>query len=606
MVLVSCAKSTQPSTLTVNTTTLMTTITSSPKATMTITPTSTILTTTPNTTLAGNWWDSLGKPEYGGDLTFRLAANITAWDPYYANTMGILFGYMERIHTDDWTLNPSIYGFKLNFHPPDFTKGWLAASWELTNPTTYVVHLRQGIHWQNIPPANGREFTSADVVWNYDRMYALGGGFTVPSPYAGTAIQWQSCKSVTAPDKYTVVFTWVTANPEFIMETIQAPGGSQSMSNPEVFQQYGNYNDWHHAIGTGPYILDDFVSGASATLVKNSDYWGYDERYPQNKLPYIDSIKALIIPDNATALAALRTAKIDILDGQSVQTAKDVQKTNPKIVQLTNIDAGSLCMIPRNDMKPFNDINVRKAMQLAIDLPTIASSYYQGIADPWPSSLTSNYLTGWGIPYPQWPSDLKGEYAYNPTVAKQLLSSAGYPNGFKTDIIVDNAGDLDLLQIVKSYMAAVGIDMDIRPMDSASLTTALRAHNFDQIGMRASGDLGVSYEPLTQFSKFAVGNSSNFGLVNDPVFQAYLPKALADTNVADIKQLLVDCDLYVARQHYSISFLTKQTFALYQPWLKGYNGQTGAFSGSSAGPLFLAYYGARYWIDTNLKKSMGN
>jgi len=76
----------------------------------------------------------------------------------------------------------------------------------------------------------------------------------------------------------------------------------------------GDINDWHHAIGTGPFILTDFVSGSSATLVKNPNYFGHDERYPQNQLPYVDNLSVLIIPDDATALAGLRTGKIDALD----------------------------------------------------------------------------------------------------------------------------------------------------------------------------------------------------------------------------------------------------------------------------------------------------
>ena len=69
-------------------------------------------------------------------------------------------------------------------------------------------------------------------------------------------------------------------------------------------------------------------------LVKNPNYWGYDERYPKNQLPYIDTLKILIIPDDATALAGLRTGKIDAMCNTSIQDAQAMQKTNPEILQV--------------------------------------------------------------------------------------------------------------------------------------------------------------------------------------------------------------------------------------------------------------------------------
>src|SRR5208283_6249334 len=88
---------------------------------------------------------------------------------------------------------------------------------------------------------------------------------------------------------------------------------------------------------------------------------------------------------------------------------------------------------PRNDKAPFNDIRVREAMQMAINLQQIATDYYSGTASPDPSSLTSNYMTGWGLPYDQWPQDLKDQYAFNVAGAKALLTTAGFPTGFNTD-----------------------------------------------------------------------------------------------------------------------------------------------------------------------------
>jgi len=78
---------------------------------------------------------------------------------------------------------------------------------------------------------------------------------------------------------------------------------SLCLENPDAVRKWGDVSDWHHAIGTGPFILKDFVSESHAVLVKNHNYWGYDERHPQNQLPYIDTIKYRYVPDNAAALA---------------------------------------------------------------------------------------------------------------------------------------------------------------------------------------------------------------------------------------------------------------------------------------------------------------
>jgi len=60
----------------------------------------------------------------------------------------------------------------------------LAESWEFTKPGNYVIHLRKGIRWQDIPPVNGRELTSDDIAYHYHRLYGLGHGFTQRGPGA--------------------------------------------------------------------------------------------------------------------------------------------------------------------------------------------------------------------------------------------------------------------------------------------------------------------------------------------------------------------------------------------------------------------------------------
>jgi len=603
LVLSSCGSSTTTTTTaaTSSTTTKTTTTTVSQTTTKT-----TAVSTSPTTALSGNWWDKLGKPTYGGDLTVSLPQNISSWDDYDGSGFcNINTAYQDDLVSDNWTLNPSIFAYQLSFRSSDYEVGSIGTSWEFTDPNTYTVHLRQGIHYQNLPPVNGREFTSADVAYHWNRLLGLGGGFTSPSPYYSSASSFAPLKSITTPDKYTVNFNFQGISEESICELLQGVGTGYEAS--EVVQQYGSTRDWHHAIGEGPYIVTDFVSDSSATLAKNPTYWQHDERYPQNQLPYIDQIHILIIPNQATALAGVRTGKIDVLDNVSFQDAQSMKKTNPEILQLTYPSGGTPTVDPRLDVTPFSDIRVRQAMQQAVDLPTIAATYYAGSCPAYPSSCTSMYMSGWDFPYPQWPQDLKDQYAYNPTAAKALLAAAGFPTGFNTNCIANNGQDLDLLQIIQSYFAAVGINMSVKTMDPATWSTYVRAHKQDQLCF-GGNSAGFSFPPFSDFNRWRTGYAFSWQNASDPKWDAMRATAIAaTTSIADAEKTLVAANEYMARQHWVISSVTPNFFAVYQPWFKGYSGQVFSVSaGGGVGPLYFGFYCSRFWIDTGLKKSMGH
>jgi hypothetical protein len=135
----------------------------------------------------------------------------------------------------------------------------------------------------------------------------------------------------------------------------------------------------------------------------------------------------------------------------------------------------------------------------------------------------------------------------------------------------------------------------------------LTNHKQDALDARQpqAGSLGLAYYPLKQIIKFAYGNTSNTGLVNDPVFNAFTPSANAATSTDELKTIMTAANKYVAEQHFSISLLQPMQWDLTQPWLKGYNGQYAAISASS-GPMLAGFYQARFWIDQKLKSSMGH
>ena len=89
------------------------------------------------------WWEKLGKPQYGGEMILRINKNINIFDPYFGNHhFQIYSAWMESLHTDDWTTDPSTYEYKIGYPPSQFVKGYLAESWEFIDPSTYIVHLR--------------------------------------------------------------------------------------------------------------------------------------------------------------------------------------------------------------------------------------------------------------------------------------------------------------------------------------------------------------------------------------------------------------------------------------------------------------------------------
>ena len=554
------------------------------------------------------WWDKLGKPQYGGEMVFRLNRKIINFDPYYGvHLTQIHTAWMEKMHTPDWTADPAAHHERTSSRPTQ-GKGHLAETWEFTDPYTYVVHLRQGVFWQDVPPANGRELVAEDIAFHFHRMYGLGSGYTQPSPARADVAAFKELISVTAPDKYTVVFKWKTDNRNLILDALQEVGTSLCIENPEAVKQWGDVRDWHHAVGTGPFILQDYIPDVSATLIKNPNYWGYDERYPQNKLPYVDKLKLMIIPDEEKTMAEMRTGRIDVADQISPGLAAAMRKTNPEILQISHPANTAITIDPRHDRPPFNDVRVRRAMQMAIDLPTIAKTYYGGAVEPYPSTLTARDLTGFAFPYEEWPQDLKDEYDYNPALAKKLLADAGYPHGFKTNIVVNTTNaDLRLLEIAKSYLAQVGIDMEIRPMDSSEwVAYVFYGHKHDQLAQNAVSPYSHHYEPIRQLSRLHTGYSSNYLMISDPVFDAFQPKASAAKSEVEVKQILRDANKHVARQHFAISLLAPGSFSLYQPWLKGYNGQFGSVCSAAGSPQLLFFYPARFWIDRKLKKSMGH
>jgi peptide/nickel transport system substrate-binding protein len=585
LLVVSCTTQTststnnQPATSTSTTAPALSTTTTISKPT-TSQPPSPATTSAPPVTRA-NWWDKFGQPKYGGTMNVRLFSFPGSFDT--SNFSNLASFWIEPLFYHDWTLDRSTFSFKLGWTPDTYWKGQIAESWEMQDAQTTIIHIRKGVLWQNLPPLNGREFTADDVVYHFDRLLGTGSGFTKPlAPYAQLTTGFDR---VTAKDKYTVIVKF--KNPSAITNlwsTLEPI--IQAFEAKESVDMYTNTSDSKRAIGTGPFMLKEYVSGSSFSLVKNPNYWGNDERNPQNRLPYVDSLALLNIPDTATALAAIRTAKIDMMTDITWQDAKNLARTNPEILQST-IPSPGYTLEMRNDLAPFNDIRVRKALQMTIDIPSISKGYFEGTESAAPVGFISPDYTGFATPYEQWTQTLKDEYSFNLNKARQLMTEAGYPNGFKTNIIAPNNFDLNLLQILKAQLNEIRVDMEIRTMDFPAANAFFRSFKHDGMVYFRGGSTSAPLVTITNWT----AAKNRWTLHKDPAFDAIAQNFMNSATVADAQKYAVEANLYFLQKHWVLEgFPGVSTYNLYQPYLKGYSGEAIGVSGSP-------FYWARLWLD---------
>ena len=550
-------------------------------------------------------------PEYGGTLTYAWGGRVgDNQDPFVAGIepAWLIDGVNEKLAHGDWALDREEFDFKSGYVPLFAFTGNLVESWETPDDTTYVFHIRQGVHYALDPDSeasrlvNGRELTADDIVFNFHRMFGLGD-FTEPSSFAAWwgKMPWES---IEATDKYTVVMK-MTEPTLGALRTI-LNGVLLWILPPEVIEKYGDYSDWKNVVGSGPLMLTDYVEGVSKTFTKNPDYWGYDEKYPENRLPYVDQMRALLMAEEATRISALRTGKVDIIqhagvvDIKTLDVVRSLRKTDPEIVTWPFFERSYGCFALNIRKPPFDDIRVRHALQMALDLETINETYYSGFAKWEPRGFS--VVKGYSTPFEEWPAELKQYYRYDPQGAEKLLDEAGYPRGadgvrFKVDHQHRDVIDLGYVEIAASYWADIGVDVTINILDTAALIANRTEQNYEMI----TGDMAFSASSATLIG-FYRPNQHVYALVGGvetPELTAAYDAFFAATTEEGQTKAFKEFDMALVKQHNQIWGPLAPLFQANQPWVKGFNGEY------TMGDLLHHTILARLWIDQDLKKEMG-
>ncbi|MCL0029257.1 ABC transporter substrate-binding protein [Dehalococcoidia bacterium] len=555
-------------------------------------------------------------PRYGGTITVLSHDWAPAtMDPYLSAPQATQYTstiVLEKLAIGDWAVDRNVYDWSgPPVSPISAIRPNLAESWEISSDNvTYHFKIREGVHFFDRAPVNGRELTAEDVVYSVQRMLGnklTGNEFseTEPSPHIGT---WKTreVESLVATDGGKVVLKMKQPDPMVLRDFVDST--VFFVIPREVVDTYGDMKDWKHQIGTGPYDMVDYVEGSSFTYAKNPNYWAYDEKYPENRLPYADEVKFLFMTEAATKIAAIRTGKIDIQGSLSyaLKAKEDMaalRATNPEIIITEHRNRSDYGIGMNTQKAPFDDINVRRAMQMALDLKTLWETYFESWGSWEPNSLLANDTPGIGIPFEEWDEDLKKIYDYNPTEAERLLDEAGYPRGsdgirLKLEMGIWEGGDVDYNQLVAAtYYRDIGVEIKVVPVPGSGWAAYINEQKWDMFaGMTMAAKYG---NPMGFMNGLKTGANANRCNCADPNYDALLEAAANAPTEAALQAGVMNIIEHIKENVWFVSGPQIPLIGVHQPWIKGKGNEL--WLGSNKTNAIVP----RIWVDQGLKKAMG-
>ncbi|UCH43080.1 MAG: ABC transporter substrate-binding protein [Dehalococcoidales bacterium] len=540
------------------------------------------------------------RPRYGGEYHYALTSDVRGFDDVISTSPAYATFTLNETHdelfTGDWTKSMQGTGeasFTIGgVYFPHLQTGMLAESFELPDNETIIWHIRQGVHWQDKPPANGREYNAHDAAFNLERAFHTPGSYLY-----GTYRQdrGDSPTSIKALDDWTVEMK-VPSHRQIPL--LFAANDFVYHHCPEVIEEYGDADNWEQCIGTGPFMLVDYVPVSTIRMERNPNYWRNNPLHPEDQLPYIDAIQYMVIPDTATSQAAFRTGKIETRTGIVKDDWEALVHTNPELMWRQQSPGGGYQIHMRQDKPelPYDDIRVRKALFYAIDHQEILDEYYEGLGEminvPIPSAPEYQAMF---TPLEEYPEEVQKLYGYYPEEARELLADAGYPDGFECTCLISSAiPDGELTPIIKDYWERnlnVIMNMDVRtgPVIS-SLVIGERQEDMYY------GSCGTS---VLKCNQWRTDSYLNYGQIVNEEFNEWFVEF--EANMLDwdtMARMMKEIEPKMRAQAYFIDFPNDYTYYMWWPWLKGYNGETGCGYFNTGGQLTYL------WIDTDLRTEM--
>jgi peptide/nickel transport system substrate-binding protein len=468
----------------------------------------------------------------GGTLIFDRGSDIISLDPTQVSDN-------ESIWADECIYEP-LYKATQNGKSlvPD-----MATSYSLSaNKLSWTFNLRHGVKF-----SNGQEMTSADVKFSVLRV-----GDKADNPW--TFINADISK-ITTPSKFQVTITtktpWAPLQADMALFANGVIPNNYAGEKPSVF--------WQHPIGTGPFMVKQWIKGNELELVKNPYYW-------QKGKPYLNGVNFVSVPDDNTRLLQLESGSAQIDEFPAWSQVSELS-AKPGITMSLFPSSWTQFLGFNEQIKYYKDVHVRLAISYAIDRAAIVKAVLFGHGTVANSQVTPAL----------WDYDSKSPgVQFNLAKAKAQMAMSAYPKGFTTKLLVGsgNQNELTMGQIVQSELAPLGIKVTLQEVNGAQEGTLQEDSEFQMSFLYDTTDI-IDPDELMTFAAAggagAQGTHAEFTNYDNPKVNSLITQAEhvlsqpARKVIYDKVQTLLDTDPPMA-------------YLFYQPFAYAYSDNVHGFS----------------------------
>ena len=493
------------------------------------------------------------EAETAQELTFVLSDEPDGIDPTVTNNsfaMYVLTSCFEGLVTYDST--GSIVG-------------GCAESWDVSDDgLVYTFHLRDGLKW-----SDGSDLTASDFVYSFQRVltpsttaqyYSMLADYIVGAQeyYDGTGTAEEL--GVKALDAQTLEITLKQPTSFFIdlvsmwcydpvQEATITANGDRWTASAETY------------VGNGPFKMEEIKLGEGYVLVKNENYWNA-ENVKLEKLTF------RFVLDTATALTAYESGEVDGI--RSIPTADyaRLKASNAGVQTVSNY--GTVYYNINCSIAPYDNVLVRKALNLAIDRQSIIDNVVQVDATPAYSFLAPGYsVDGADI------TEDRGTFGLSATAdveaAQAALAEAGYPNGEGFPTLKLSYYSNDTVKKVVEAMAEMfktnlNIDVEISSNDWAIYYSSVQSGDYEVGAMGWSADY---LNPMSFLPLFKTGDSTNNAFYSNSEYDELVNAVMQETDPATAAKLTLEADAIVSNDYACIPLYYKTNDYLMKDYVKG-------------------------------------